>query len=98
MDVARGPLETGGAFVKGAVDTDVSEFSALEAGFVVTEMVARQGSVMVTASPPNVSVFQGNFLFFGQRGRQGGGGGVLRSGGSFLDEVLDGGKLLKVSV
>ena len=69
LDVARGPLETGGALVKGAVDTDVSEFPALEAGLVVAGVVTRQGGVMVTVSPPNVSVFQGNFLFFGQRGQ-----------------------------
>ena len=69
LDVAGGPLETGGAFVEGAVDVNVSEFPALEAGLVVTGMVARQGSVMVTAGPPNVGVFQGDLFFFGQRGR-----------------------------
>ena len=41
MDMARGPLETGGAFVERTIDTDVSEFPALEAGFVVTGVVMR---------------------------------------------------------
>ena len=55
LDVARGPFEAGGAFVKGAIDMDVSKFPALEAGFVVMGMVMGQGGVMVTAGPPNVS-------------------------------------------
>ena len=35
LDVARGSLETGGAFVEIAVDMDVAEFPALKAGFVI---------------------------------------------------------------
>ena len=69
LNVTGGPLEIGGATIKGAVDADVSKFSALEAGLVITGMVAGQGSVMVTTGPPNVGAFQGNFFFFGQRGR-----------------------------
>ena len=65
LDVAGGPLETSGAFVERAVDANVLKFPALEAGLVVMEMVARQGSVMVTAGPSNVSAFQGDFFFFG---------------------------------
>ena len=57
MDVTGGPLETSGALVKWAIDADVSEFPAVEAGFVVTGMVAGQGDVMVTASPPDVGAF-----------------------------------------
>ena len=57
LDVAGGSLETGGAFVKGAVDVNVSELPALEAGFMVLGVVTGEGSVMVTASPPNFSVF-----------------------------------------
>ena len=61
--MARGSLETGGTFVKMAVDTDVSEFPALEAGFVVTGMVMGKGCVMVTACPPDFGASDGNFLF-----------------------------------
>ena len=91
MDMAGGPLETSGALVKRAVDADVSEFPAVEAGFVVSGMVAGQGNVVVTAGPPDVGAFEGGFFFFGQRGRRGGGSGVLRSSGGFFDEVLSGG-------
>ena len=54
LDVAGGPLKTGGTFVQGAVDVDMSEFPTLEAGFIVTGVVVGQGSVVVTASPPDV--------------------------------------------
>ena len=57
LDVAGRSLETGGAFVEGTVDMNVSKFPALEAGFVVLGMVMGEGSVMVTASPPNFGVF-----------------------------------------
>ena len=63
--MARGRLETGGAFIQGAVDMDVSELPALEAGFVVSGVVLGEGSIVVTASPPNVSAFQGDFFLFG---------------------------------
>ena len=65
LNVARGPLEAGGAFVEGAVDVNMAKFPALEAGFMVLGMVTGQGSVVVTASPPDVSAFQGGFFFFG---------------------------------
>ena len=45
---------------------DVSKFPALEAGFVVSGMVTCEGSVMVTASPPDFGVLEGGFFFFGQ--------------------------------
>ena len=34
LDIARGGFETGGAFVKMAVDMDVTKFPTLEIGFV----------------------------------------------------------------
>ena len=77
---------------------DMSEFPALEAGFVVLGVISGQGSVVVTASPPNFGAFQGGFLFFGQGGRRSRGGRVLRSSGGFFNEVLGGGQLLEVSV
>ena len=89
--MAGGSFETGGAFVERAIDADVSEFPALEAGFMVSGVIPREGSVMVTAGPPNFGAFQGSFFIFGQGGRRGGGGGVLGSGGGFFDEVLGGG-------
>ena len=91
LDMTRGSLETGGAFIQGAIDMDMSELPALEAGFVVLRMVTGQGGIMVTASPPNVGLFQGDFLFFDQEGRQGREGQVLRSSSGFFDEVLSGG-------
>ena len=68
LDMARGPFETSGALVKWAVDADVSELPAVEAGFMVTGVVAGQGDVVVTAGPPDVGTFQGGLFFFGQRG------------------------------
>ena len=40
MDVTRGGLKADRAFVQGAIDVNVPEFPALEAGFVVMGMVA----------------------------------------------------------
>ena len=57
LDVAEGSLETGGAFVEGTVNINVSESPALEAGCVVLGMVMGKGSVMVTTSPPNFGMF-----------------------------------------
>ena len=39
LDVARRPFETGGAFVERAIDVDVAEFPALEAGLVISRVV-----------------------------------------------------------
>ena len=91
MDMTGGPLEASGALVKGAVDADVPEFPAMKAGLVVSGVVAGQGDVVVTARPPDVGTLQGGLFFFGQRGRRGGGSGVLRSGSGFFNEVLGGG-------
>ena len=68
MDVTGGPPETSGALVERAVDADVSEFPAVEAGFMVTGVVAGQGDVVVAAGPPDVGAFQGGLFFLGQRG------------------------------
>ena len=69
LDVAREPLKTSGALVEGTVDANVSEFPALEAGFMVTGVVSGQGGVVVAAGPPDIGVFQGGFFLFGQRGQ-----------------------------
>ena len=68
MDMTGRPLETSGALVKRTIDADVSKLPAMEAGLVVTRVVAGQGDVVVTAGPPDVGAFQGSFFFFGQRG------------------------------
>ena len=57
LDVARGSLEADRALVEGAVDANVSKFSALKAGFVGSEMVMGEGGVVVSAGPPNFDVF-----------------------------------------
>ena len=57
MDVARGSFEAGGTLIEEAVDVDVSELSALEAGLVVLWVITGQGGIMVTAGPPNFGVF-----------------------------------------
>ena len=44
---------------------DVPEFPALEAGFVVSRVIAGEGGVMVAASPPDFGVNGGGFFFFG---------------------------------
>ena len=68
LDVTGRPLETSGALVKRAVDADMSEFPAMEAGLVVMGVVSGQGGVMVTTGPPDVGAFEGGLFFFGQRG------------------------------
>ena len=65
--MAGGCLETGGAFVEVTVDVDVAKFPALEAGLMVTRVVASKRCVVVTASPPNCSTSGCSFFFFGQR-------------------------------
>ena len=68
LDVAGGSLETSGALIEMAVDVDVTKFPALEAGFVITEMVTSEGCIMVTAGPPDFSASNSGFFFFGQGG------------------------------
>ena len=64
--MAGGSPETGETFIQGAVDVDVSKFPALEAGFVISGMVTGEGCVIVTASPPDFSAFEGSFFISGQ--------------------------------
>ena len=64
--MAGGSLETGGALIQMAVDVDMTEFLALEASFMVMEMVTGEGHVIVTASPPDFSMGDSDFFLFGQ--------------------------------
>ena len=66
LDMAGGSLKTGGTLVVMIVNVDVSEFPALEAGFVVSEMVTGEGGVIVTAGPPDFGVSDDGFFFFSQ--------------------------------
>ena len=66
LDMARGSLETGGALIEVAVDTDMTEFPVLKAGFVIMEVVISEGCIMVTAGPPDFGMSNGGFFFFGQ--------------------------------
>ena len=75
--MAGGSLETGGALIEVTVDADVTEFPALKAGLMITGVVASEGCVVVAAGPPDFSVSDSGFLFFGQGGGQGRGGRVL---------------------
>ena len=77
--------------VQGAVDTDMPEFPALEAGLMIVGVVTGQGGVMIATGPPDFGVFKSSFFVFGQRRQQGRGCGVLRSSSSFFNEVLGGG-------
>ena len=67
-DVAGGSLETSGALVQGAVNADVSELPALEAGLVIVGVVVSEGCVVVTAGPPDFCVSDSDLFFLGQRG------------------------------
>ena len=66
LDMARGSLEAGGALIEVAINMDVAEFPVLEAGLMVAGVVMSKGCIMVIASPPDFSVSNGSFLFFGQ--------------------------------
>ena len=65
--MARGSLKTGRALVEVTIDVDVSEFPALEAGFIGLEVVTGKGGIIVAVSLPDFSVSDGSFFFFGQR-------------------------------
>ena len=95
--MARGSLEADGALVEVAIDTDVAKFPALKTGLMIVGVVMGEGSVMVTASPPDFCASNGGFFFSGQRGQQGRRGRVLGSG-SFLNKVLSGGQLLEIPI
>ena len=62
LDMAREGLETSGAFVKMAVDMDVTEPPTLEASFMIAGMITSKGYVMVTASPPDFGVSEGDLF------------------------------------
>ena len=66
--MARGGLKAGGTLIQMTIDADVTEFPALEAGFVITEMVTSEGCIMVTAGPPDFCASISGFFFFGQGG------------------------------
>ena len=68
LDVARRSPKTDRALVQMAVDTDMSELPALEAGFMIVRVVMGKGCVMVSASLPDFSVSHSGFFLFSQRG------------------------------
>ena len=65
LNMARGSSETNRTLVQEAVDVNVSEFPALEAGFMVSGMITDEGCIMVTADPPDFCVFKGGLFVFG---------------------------------
>ena len=69
LDMAWGSPETSGAFIKMAVDADVTKFPTLKADLVVSRVVSGKGHIMVAASPPDFSTGDGGFLFLSERGR-----------------------------
>ena len=52
-----------------AVDANVTEFPALEAGFVIMGVVSGKGCIMVATGPSDFSTGDSNFFFLGQRRR-----------------------------
>ena len=98
LEMTRGSFKTDGALVEAAVDMDVSKFPTLEAGLIVVRVALSKGCVIVTAGLPDFGVSDSDLFFLSQRGQQGGGGGVLRSGGCLLNKCLDGGWLLQALV
>ena len=69
LDMAGGSLEAGGALIEVAMNTDVAKFPILKAGLMVAGVVMSEGSVVVTANPPDFSVSNSGFFFLGQRGQ-----------------------------
>ena len=63
--MAGGSLQAGGALIQVAVYVDVTEFPALEAGFMILRVVTSKGCIVVTAGPPDFGVSDGDF-FSGQ--------------------------------
>ena len=49
--MTQGSFEAGGALVEMTIDTDVSKFPVLEAGFMVLGAVSGKGCIIVTTSP-----------------------------------------------
>ena len=52
-----------------AVDTDMPNFPALEADFMVTGVVAGEGSIIVTVGPLDFGASDSDLLFLDQRGQ-----------------------------
>ena len=48
------------------VDADMAELPTLEASFMVTRVVLSEGFIIVAACPPDFSVSDDSFFFFGQ--------------------------------
>ena len=63
--MAGGSLEASGAFVKVAVDVDVTEFPALKTGLMIAGVVAGKGRIMVATGPPDFSASDRGLFFFG---------------------------------
>ena len=53
--------------IEAIVDSDVSKFPALEAGFMVAGMAMSEGHIVVAASPPDLSVGDSDLFFLGQK-------------------------------
>ena len=77
LDMVRGSLKASGALVQIAVDMNVTKFSALEAGLMIMEVVTSEGCIVIAAGPPDFCASDSDFFFFGQRGQQGRGSGIL---------------------
>ena len=61
-------MYSGGALIEATVDTYMSKFPTLEAGFMVVGIVMDKGCIMVAAGPPDLSVGDDNLLFLSQGG------------------------------
>ena len=66
LDVTRRGPEAGRAFIKTAVDMNVSELPTLRAGFIVIGMITGKGCIMIAPCPPDFSTSGGNLFFLGQ--------------------------------
>ena len=86
LDVTGGGFKTDGAKV--AIDVEVVEFPALEAGFIVTGRVTGKGHVVVTVCLSDFSMGDSSLFFLSQRRQGDRGGGVFRSSGGFFNESL----------
>ena len=67
LDMARGSLKTGGPLVKTIVDMNMSEFSALEVGFIVARMVASETHIVIAACPLDFGMSDSDLFFLDER-------------------------------
>ena len=65
LDVTQESPEADRALIQGAVDMDMPQFPALEAGLMVSGVVTGKRCVVVAACPPDFSAFKGSFFVFG---------------------------------